>query len=227
MSRKQLWNDFCQRHHVANEAVPLFWHDNLLVRTRMIGSSHPRPVLMRSPAMSSLILRETDVLVKDWTEQRDEYDGLIYMMLLADQGEVVPLYIGKAETIGKGDRNLSANIKGLHRDFSKFARWGDSYAYHIGDLSAAALPGHAPDKIRRKYVEWARSLFVEVPSTRPTLKCETLFWTKAWKKADVGIWRDFGPTRLTFLEYLLIGVASSAFPGIILNREGQNRDMEA
>ena len=39
----------------------------------------------------------------------------------------------------------------------------------------------------------------------------------------VGIWEDFGPTRLTFLEYLLIGVASAVFPETLLNREGQSR----
>jgi len=44
-----------------------------------------------------------------------------------------------------------------------------------------------------------------------------------WKKSDIGPWEDFGPTRLTFLEYLLIGIASSVFPGDLLNSEGQNR----
>jgi len=31
------------------------------------------------------------------------------------------------------------------------------------------------------------------------------------------------PTRLTFLEYLLIGVASSVFGDRLLNAEGRNR----
>jgi hypothetical protein len=31
------------------------------------------------------------------------------------------------------------------------------------------------------------------------------------------------PTRLTFLEYLLIGVASAAFGMTLLNDEGHNR----
>jgi hypothetical protein len=44
-----------------------------------------------------------------------------------------PLYIGKAETLGKGDGNLSANLLRLDSDTSKFARWGDNYAYHFGD----------------------------------------------------------------------------------------------
>ena len=46
-----------------------------------------------------------------------------------------------------------------------------------------------------------------------------------WEKFanEYGIWRDFGPTRLTFLEYLLIGVASATFVKDLLNEEGVNR----
>jgi hypothetical protein len=55
------------------------------------------------------------------------------------------------------------------------------------------------------------------------LKRDTFFWMQAWKRGMVGIWEDYGPTSLTFLEYLLIGVASDRFPGILLNNEGVNR----
>jgi hypothetical protein len=40
---------------------------------------------------------------------------------------------------------------------------------------------------------------------------------------DLGIWTEFGPTRFSFLEYLLIGIASSIFPRELLNREGHSR----
>ena len=50
------------------------------------------------------------------------------------------------------------------------------------------------------------------------------FWAKAWSASELGVLEEFGPARLTFLEYLLIGVASSAFGDTLLNREGQNRD---
>ena len=173
--------------------------------------------------MEKLILSETDKLVDDWKNEKDELDGLIYMMFLKDSGNVLPLYIGKAETIGKGNRNLSANIKNLHQDLSNFARWGDNYAYHIGDLSAAVLSGHATNKINRKYLDWAKALFNKFPTSRPQLKQKVYFWTTAWNKTDIGVWKEFGSTRLTFLEYLLIGVASSVFPDLLLNREGQNR----
>jgi hypothetical protein len=80
-------------------------------------------------------------------------------MAVEDVGKVAPLYIGKAETFGKGNGNISANIKGIEQDTSKFARWGDNYAYHIGDLSAVVLPGHDPKHIARKYQMWAAALF--------------------------------------------------------------------
>jgi len=134
-----------------------------------------------------------------------------------------PLYIGKAETIGKGDRNLSANLRNLHKSKDKFARWGDNYAYHIGDLSAAALTGHPVEKKNPKYKEWASKLFKNAPTERPQLAFDVYFWAKAWKSTNTGIWPELSPTRLAFLEYLLIGVASAAFNESLLNYEGRNR----
>ena len=136
--------------------------------------------------------------------------------------KITPLYIGKAESFGKGDKNLSVNIKNLATDKSKFARWGDNYAYHIGDLSAVICAGHSADKINPKYQRWAISLFHQ-DAQKLRLKDEVYFWMKAWKPSDVGIWKAMSPTRLTFLEYLLIGVASSVFGDTVLNSEGRNR----
>jgi hypothetical protein len=116
-----------------------------------------------------------------------------------------------------------AEIKGIERDASKFARWGDNYAYHIGDLSAAVLPGHDPKHIEPKYRMWASTLFKSYPSETPVLRRPVYFWAKAWSCDEVGPWADFGATRLPFLEYLLIGLASSAFGDFLLNREGHNR----
>jgi hypothetical protein len=58
--------------------------------------------------------------------------------------------------------------------------------------------------------------------TSRTLKMPVYFWCKAWRFGAVGPWKDFGPTSLTFLEYLLIGIGSSAFQ-CLLNEEGKNR----
>ena len=173
--------------------------------------------------MDTLIRAECTKLIEDWKLKAFAYDGLIYMMLAEEPEGLIPLYIGKAETLGKGDGNLSANIKGIETNTQNFARWGDNYAYHIGDLSAAVLPGHDPEKVTNKYNDWAGSLFEKHPADAPVLKRKVFFWTKAWSGRDSGPWVEFGPTRLTFLEYLLIGLASSAFGDVLLNREGRNR----
>ena len=144
-------------------------------------------------------------------------------MYLAGDAPVTPLYIGKTETFGRGGGNLSANIRSLARDRAKFARWGDNYAYHIGDLSAVVLPGHPASKANPKYQDWAEALFEDFPGEAPRLRQPVYFWTRAWSSRETGIWTEFGPTRLSFLEYLMIGVASSAFPDKLLNREGRHR----
>jgi len=173
--------------------------------------------------MEQMILDQVELLVKDWEEGRHSYDGLIYMMYAKEGDKVIPLYIGKAETIGKGDRNLSDNLRNLRTDRQKFARWGDNYAYHLGDLSAAVLDGHPEGKVTPKYVKWAKALFEDVEQRSLKLRRPVYFWAKAWKPTDRGIWSEMNPTRLTFLEYLLIGVASAAFKTTLLNAEGQNR----
>lgn len=217
-----IWNNFCKTNNIVAQSVPLFAHINNKVITKEIGLKKKRLILSRSMMMNNLIITETKKLITDWEENKDKLDGLIYMMFIKENNKVIPLYIGKTETIGKGDRNLSVNIKNLHSDSSKFARWGDGYSYHIGDLSAVVLPNHDEKKINKKYTDWAKMIFRNYPSTAPELKKEVYFWATAWSKENIGIWNDFGETRLTFLEYLMIGVASSAFPEL-LNREGQNR----
>ena len=147
-----LWNRWCEAQNILADSVPLFdCDDSSRVRTRLIGSSNPRPVLCRHPEMDALMLRQAALLVDDWKSKQNQYDGIIYMMFAPQtNGEILPLYIGKAETLGKGDGNLSANLIRIEKDRSKFARWGDNYQYHIGDLSAAALVGHPVDKISPK-----------------------------------------------------------------------------
>jgi len=204
--------------------VPLFdTLSGLAVKTKQIGKPTLRSILCRSPEMDALIRAECAKLIDDWKQKTFSYDGLIYMMLAEEPEGVVPLYIGKAETIGKGDGNLSDNIKNVGTSTWLFARWGDNRAYHIGDLSAAVLPGHDPKRINYKYIDWAGSLFEKHSTDAPVLKRQVFFWTKAWSSKNLGPWVEFGPTKLTFLEYLLIGLASSAFGDVLLNREGRNR----
>ncbi len=141
-THKLIWNDFCNRQQVHSSLTPLFEisaaHSVLI---KVIGKTRQRHVLRRSDTMESLVRHECAKLISDWEAKKFVYDGLIYMMALKNMGEVIPLYIGKAETLGRGDGNISANIRGIERDTSKFARWGDNYEYHIGDLSTVVLHG--------------------------------------------------------------------------------------
>ena len=70
---------------------------------------------------------------------------------------------------------------------------------------------------------WEKQLFSEYPSPIPKLRENVFFWVRAWRDGDTGPWREFGPTSLSFLENLLIGVASVAFPETLLNSQGVNR----
>jgi hypothetical protein len=220
-NKLDLWERFCQEHRVFETGVPLFASD---AAGRVISTSFgkdARLILRRSDEMEALVLREVDRVLSD-AESRSE--GLLYMMHWRDDtGRILPLYIGRAGKHGKGGGNISANLLGIAKDTSKFARWGTGYAYHIGDLSAAACPGHHPDRIVNKYRRWADRLFSDAPALTPALRRPVYFWATAWGPGSYNIWHDFGPCFLSFEEYLLIGVASELFPDILLNAEGVNR----
>ena len=216
--KQKIWKKFCDRYDVLKNCVPLFaLNDQGNVDQTPIGIDK-RPVLRRSKECDALILQVSSRLIDDWSRGAHTYDGMLYMIGWKRPDSFLPLYIGKAETLGKGEMNLSANLKNLQTDRTKFARWGDGYSYHIGDLSACVLPGHAASKRTLKYQSWAECLFKE----GTTLRDEVFFWATAWSPDQIGIWEEYGATPLAFLEYMLIGVASQISPQL-LNREGQSR----
>lgn len=213
--KQAIWDKFCDRFHVFDQAVPLFETDpEGHVQSKPIGKDG-RHVLKRSEECDRLILSVTDQLVNDWQGKEHQFDGMIYLIGWKQQGRFIPLYIGKTESLGKGDRNLSANIKNLHTDKTKFARWGDGYSYHIGDLSACVLPGHDETKRTSKYQAWAECLF----DAGTHLRHPVYIWAGAWNSDETGVWDEYGPTSLALLEYLLIGVAGG-LSNYLLNREG-------
>ncbi len=218
VEHQKLWDDFCVRWGVVDSSVPLFHCDeNLVVKIKTVGKS-ARQVLCRSALMEALVIEQVTYLLEDVQQEHTTYDGLIYMMHYVEDGLVKPLYIGKTETRGRKNP-ISVNVKGISKNKNKFARWGDNKQYHIGDLSEVVLNGGQ----NNKYENWANALFECYPTPNPTLNRQTYFWCMAWSSSYTGIWEEFGPTHLTFLEYLMIGVASSAFGGLLLNSEGQNR----
>lgn len=226
--KRVLWQEFCRAHRIAEASVPLFSEraDGTVEVVRLAGAGVP--LLRRSPAMEGLIgSGVTDIL----RARPEELEGLLYMMLRLDgDGRVVPLYIGRAGRHGKNGAPVSANLSAIAlapgggwTNGRKFARWGYGYAYHMGDLSSAVLAGHEPRRPPPKYERWARRLFLEAPTSEPRTRFDVRFWCAPWGPGSPGIWRDFGPCPLAFIEYLLIGVASLLFPDDLLNEEGVNR----
>lgn len=218
----ELWQRFCDEHQIIQSCAPLFNTVGNTVQTTPCGLDQ-RLLLRRSPEMEALIIQEVNKVLNDFRNGTEEYEGLIYMMFWHSAQQVIPLYIGKSEKYGKQGNNLSANIANIATNKGKFCRWGDGYAYHIGDLSAVVCPNHAPQKITQKYTKWARQLFVSFPDSQPVLKQPVYFWMTAWKTGSVGAWKDFGITCLTALEYQLIAIASNVFSDVLLNAEGVNR----
>ena len=219
--KKQLWDDFCNRFDVHQKGVPLFEASDNMVSTFPFGSNG-RQVLKRSSQMDALISSEVNKVIADYVSNRDEYEGLIYMMYWQDGSNILPLYIGKSEKLGKSG-NLSENIRNIERNHGKFCRWGYNYAYHIGDLSAVVCPDHEDNKRTSKYAKWADRLFLGFPDITPKIRKDVFFWMTAWRRGSIGPWKEYGATSLTFLEYLLIGIASDVFKDILLNEEGVNR----
>ena len=174
-----------------------------------------RPVLRRSAAMEAMVVGAVQAVL---AAAPAEAEGLLYMMHRLDGGgRVVPLYVGKAGRHGRSGAAVSANIASIRANAGRFARWGYNYAYHMGDLSAAALPGHAAAKVQPKYARWARRLFVEAPTVAPRPRFEARFWCTAWGRRSPNIWREFGACPLAFAEYLPIGVVGLLFLCDLLN----------
>lgn len=65
-------------------------------------------------------------------------------------------------------------------------------------------------KVNKKYKKWASYLFENAEFHFDTIKFKfpVYFWIKAWSPSYVGIWKEYENIKLTFLEYILIGVAS-------------------
>lgn len=220
-AKQGLWDGFCAAHGISGQGVPLFAAaPDGRVEVFRYGRDG-RPMLRRSHAMEAMVAATVDRVL---SVPPGDAEGVLYMLHRLDgHGRVVPLYIGKAGRHGRSGAVVSANIAAIRANTGRFARWGYNYAYHLGDLSAAALPGHAPAKVQPKYARWARRLFHDAPSAAPRLRIDARFWCTAWGPASPNIWREFGACPLAFAEYLLIGVAGLLFPDDLLNDEGVNR----
>jgi hypothetical protein len=148
-------------------------------------------------------------------------EGVLYMMYWRDEpaGSVLPALRRPHRPVRQKAGNVSTNLLDMRGARQRFARWGSGYQYHIGDLSAASCPGHAPAKVSPKYQRWASGCSPTHLRCSPA-QASVYFWATAWGPDAYNIWSDFGACSLAFEEYLLIGVGSELFPHVLLERGG-------
>lgn len=213
-SKKEVWQEWADRYLDVDNPTTLFQVDEQLnVQYKNYGKNDRR-ILKRSEEMEALVRREGRKVINDWSTADDTYDGLIYLMYWLDDGDVIPLYVGKAGKYGRNNEGLSANLRGLRGSSTgKFARWGDGHYYHIGNLSAIVF-NHNKNR-KQKYETWADQLFEDGRQ----LQRQVYFWTKAWQQDDEGLYHEF-VVPLEQLEYQIIGLASDLYPNTLLNSEG-------
>ena len=213
-SKADIWKEWTDQYIDIDDPISLFaTDDELRVEYKHYGKDDRR-ILKRSEKMEDLVREEGRKVINDWSTSDDTYDGLIYLMYWLDEGDVIPLYVGKAGKYGRDGDSLSANLRGLRGSSTgKFARWGDGHYYHIGNLSAIVFDHDKNQK--QKYEKWADQLFEEGRQLRQ----QTYFWAKAWPKEDVGLYHDF-EVPLEQLEYQIIGLVSDLYPERLLNDEG-------
>lgn len=212
-------NKFEQTHEfrkwlasVQPEVVPLFSvNEHLEVATWVRSGTSPKRMLRRSQLME-----ETVVNIVEKGLRQDDWHGLLYIMGWGDLPGFRPLYVGKAGK--RGVKNpISENLKNLAVNKTKFARWGDGLAYHIGDLSQVLFRWQAYRPPQQKYEKWADMLFVErdLPRLREKVSLALIPWYSS----------SVSPTgnnvSLEEAENELISLASQEFSDILLNVQGE------
>jgi len=213
-TKRDIWQQWTDRYIDTEKPTPLFETDETLTVEYKHYGQNDRRILKRSTEMENILRNEGRKVINDWSTTDDTYDGVIYLMYWLDDGEVVPLYAGKAGKYGRDGESLSANLEELRRSSTrKFARWGDAHYYHIGNLSAIIF-NHDKNQ-KQKYEKWANRLF----GSGRILRQPTYFWTKAWQEDDVGLYHDF-EVPLGELEYQIIGLTSDLYAEQLLNEEG-------
>jgi hypothetical protein len=181
------------------------------VRTRLRGTRQRR-LLCRSAAMERAVI---DVVKRGLREE--DWLGLLYVMAWGTRGQVRPLYIGRANKVGRTPGTVSANLVNLERDKSKFARWGDGNAYHIGDLSQALFGWSSYQQSQAKYQRWSEMLFQNPAALLlwEPVQLVLLPWRRTSRAPDGGLASPEGA------EAQAIDLAIEEFEDIVLNVPGE------
>jgi hypothetical protein len=187
---------------------PLFRTDaDLVVRTENDGRDL-RPVLCRHPRMERAM---TDLVEQGLADPH--WDGILSVMGRGPAPSFSPLYVGKAERRGRKN-SINAIFRDIGANRRMFARWGDDFGYHIGDLSHALFRFQADRPVTRTYQRWATTLFAS--SDPPRLRAQVALYLLPWYRGDVG--PTGVPLPLSSLEETVIAHAVTALGEELLNR---------
>lgn len=143
--------------------------------------------------------------------------GVLYIMGWGTGPDFRPLYVGMARRWGRTPGRVSANLAGLDRNRSKFARWGDGNAYHIGDLSQALFGWEAYKSAGQKYDRWAEVLFED--RQIPRLRSATSLAIIPWYASSCS--PDGSSDSLEVAEAKVIDLAIREFEDVVLNVAGE------
>lgn len=193
--------------NIGGNTAPLFAERSLVVETFTHNSMRK---LKRSSEFDELMIStvEEGLLKESW-------EGFIYVMHWLRSGEIIPLYVGKAERKGV-NKPLSFNIKNIRKNQHAFGRWGRGLAYHMGDLSHAMYGEHAYRKPSRKYKKWAEVLFKSFDP--PVLKEKVYVAIISWERGMRGPSGLIG--NVASVEKEIISLAGAMSATALLNVDG-------
>lgn len=143
-------------------------------------------LLCRHPDMEQNVIEQCELLREDVKEGNFEYEGLFTMVFLWEDSSVTPYFFTATEETGRDGFKLSKNLsdtKSTNTSRRFFARWGDDYERHIGQLSNAMFPenGIKASKVKAK---WITDLFDKAGEYYHP-KVGIWFIAKAWSRSDV------------------------------------------
>jgi len=108
--KEDLWQGWANRYVNTASPTPLFEADeNQVVEYKNYGSNDRR-ILKRGEEMENLLREEGRKVINDWETTDDTYDGLIYLMYWLEDGDVIPLYVGKAGKYGRDGEQLGPHL---------------------------------------------------------------------------------------------------------------------
>lgn len=173
-------------------------------------------MVARSEELTSEIKKVGCEIVADWNSSRN-IEGTLYLIYSrANNGSLVPHYLGKCSSAGKDGKKRSTLWPNEGRFGEKIGSMG-----HIGNLNEALFQG------KPHYAGWVEKFF-ENPGPPLRLKFPVFVYIEKWTVASTSIIHDLPLTlhnpTLHVEESLRIWVIQRAFgPDLLLNRDGIDR----